>query len=310
MDPCPICGSAARISEVVEGGFAYARCRTCTTLSLNPLPDPSAVRRWYCSDRGVTYHRAADIFRALERRAEARWRWSIVRRYIPRRGGAVLEVGCGAGYFLEQVRRSGRRAFGLELGEDDARFARSVLGLDVRVGTLEDRPFGYGRFDAVVLFEVLSHLRDPVATLREVRSLLAPGGVLILETGNAAEVPAGRRSALGAPEHIHHFGRRGVRILLDRAGFRIVGMISRCVEWQRAVLRLGAIRRRAGPFGGTAAAEVPAVRPWWKEAASLALLALRFEAGRIGADSRKSLTLFVAAQPCVIHATADRGPKA
>jgi len=85
--------------------------------------------------------------------------------------------------------------------------------LDLVVQSIEDRtPFNDNEFDGIVMNEVLEHLYDDLGSLREVRRILKPNGVLI------ASVPASRRQDR-ADFHVRIHTERTFRRLLAAAGF-------------------------------------------------------------------------------------------
>ena len=93
--------------------------------------------------------------------------------------GRVLDVGCGAGQVAKAVKRE--RPDLDVLACDVSRAAISVAsaspgGVDFRLATAERLPFGDGELDFVWIFDVLEHVEDPDAVLREVARVLKPGG--------------------------------------------------------------------------------------------------------------------------------------
>lgn len=290
---CPLCRSGAARAHHDEAGVRYFRCAACGFVFLHPVPSAEDLERLYQEEHGATFHHAAEIAGAFEKRREAEHRLRIVGgdlRSAPDR--SALEVGCGAGYLLDRLRAGGWSVVGTELSDAYIRHARERLGLDVR------RQTPPGPFGALLAFNVLSHVPDPAAAARSWRRLLRPGGVLVLETGNAAEVEPSRVGPFGAPEHVWHFSEPTLRKLLSDAGFDDVRIRRRNVEWQRGVLRrVGSLRRpRAAAPGGPSAPAAPPRERALKRAWVSALLALRFHAGRWGADRRHFCTLFVTAR--------------
>lgn len=292
---CPLCSDGSPLPHLEEAGHRYLRCGRCGFVFLFPPLSPAEIEILYRKEAGITFHHGAGIREAYEKRLEARLRlrvaWPVLRT-APER--SALEVGCGAGYLLDHLRRAGWSVAGTEAAEEYLRFARGTLGLEAS----REPPPGR-RFGAVLLFDVLSHLPDPAARLAEFRDLLRPGGVLIVETGNAAELDPGRAGPLGAPEHAGHFTASCLRGLLARLGYRDVRIRRFNVEWQRRVLaRLG---RRRGPAPGDSLPRLsppPRSRlaPFARRLASHLLVGLRFGLGRLGADRRHACTLFVAAR--------------
>lgn len=91
----------------------------------------------------------------------------------------LLEVGCGHGYFLEQV--AGRyRVLGSELNRDALR-ACQRKGMPVLTGDLDSVR---GSFECIVAFDVLEHLPQPAQALSELHRLLAAGGLLVIALPN------------------------------------------------------------------------------------------------------------------------------
>jgi SAM-dependent methyltransferase len=92
----------------------------------------------------------------------------------------ILEPGCGTGGNFRMLSRHGR-VHGVEPSEQ-ARVAASSLGVaEVASGSLpESIPFAGMNFDLVLMTDVLEHLDDDVASLRELRRRLKPGGWLLL----------------------------------------------------------------------------------------------------------------------------------
>jgi len=110
-----------------------------------------------------------------------------LRRRVPTHSDyRVIDVGCGNGTLLGQLRCLGATVAGCEPSPDGVKFARASLGEDVRVECLSgyddlSAAFG-GGWDVVVSTEVIEHLYDPRLFVRRVRDVLRPDGLLILTT--------------------------------------------------------------------------------------------------------------------------------
>jgi SAM-dependent methyltransferase len=292
---CPLCDSTAILPHHEEAGCRYHRCGACGFVFLLPIPTADELERLYQEEAGATFHHGAEIAGAFEKRLEARLRLRVVAdalRAAPER--KALEIGCGAGYLLDRLRRMGWTVAGTELSDAYLRFATERLGLPVARQRPAD-PFG-----AVLLFNVLSHVPDPAAEFDQCRRNLLPGGVLVLETGNAAEVAPARVGHFGAPEHVWHFSEDTLRTLLEKSGFDQIRIVRRNVEWQRRAIGLLGRARRRPPGSTTTPASAPSAPPAGesrlKKAVVAALLSLRFGAGLWGADRRHFCTLFVTAR--------------
>lgn len=139
--------------------------------------------------------------------------------------GAILDVGCGRGIMLGLFRERGWRVLGTQLSLTAAEAARRDLGIEVAVGELPDLALPSASFDVVTIFHVVEHLEDPFRYLVEVRRLLAPGGLLVIElpdhSGPGFRLLGVRHLCVDHPNHLHFFTEGSLRKLLARSGFRI-----------------------------------------------------------------------------------------
>lgn len=228
---CLLCGSERADALFVEPPHTVVRCVSCglvwvtprfTERSLGAVYDEGYWRSAAPRARGYAdYRRDQPLYLKTFRR-----RLAVVRRHVAR-PGTLLDVGCAAGFFMQVMREEGWTVYGVEPSAGIVAHAREQLGLDtIHVGTLHDAPYAAGTFDLVTLWDVVEHVPDPIALLRRARELLAPEGVLILETQDVDSPVArllGRRwHHFKHDEHLYHFGRSTVRALLARAGLRVV----------------------------------------------------------------------------------------
>jgi len=141
-------------------------------------------------------------------------------------GGRLLELGCSYGSFLEYAKNLGWSVHGVEIAEEPVKFGRQVLGLDIHHGTLESAAYPADYFDVVTGWMVLEHLHDPVGTLKEIRRIIKPGGVVAFGIPNAAswefKMFGPNWFALEIPRHLSHFTSQSVSELFARAGFELV----------------------------------------------------------------------------------------
>lgn len=154
-------------------------------------------------------------------------------------GGRLLEIGCACGFLLVAARERGFRVRGIEMSAWASQYARDTYGLDVHTGTLEAAALPAESVDVVVMADVIEHLFDPAATLREIRRILAPGGRLLLLTpdvGSLLARLAGPRWWGLLDDHYYYFSRQTLRRLLEREGFaveriRALGRVFPLAHW-------------------------------------------------------------------------------
>jgi SAM-dependent methyltransferase len=99
--------------------------------------------------------------------------------------GVLLDVGCFSGLFLRNAKLRDFAVVGIEPNNDAVSHVRSLYNFDVRHGDLHSEKFPADHFAAVSLLDVIEHLPDPIAEMREVLRILRPGGLLVMTTPNA-----------------------------------------------------------------------------------------------------------------------------
>jgi ubiquinone/menaquinone biosynthesis C-methylase UbiE len=158
-------------------------------------------------------------------------------------GVHILDVGCGQGIDLMQAAKAGANITGIDLTPRHVELARAhlaALGLRGRVieADAEQLPFPDGSFDRVISNGVLHHTPDIAVALREIRRVLRPGGEarLIVYHRNSVHywgeqvIVQGlvkrhgilrnvERSSVSAKPLVRVYSRRGLRRLLNEAGF-------------------------------------------------------------------------------------------
>jgi 2-polyprenyl-3-methyl-5-hydroxy-6-metoxy-1,4-benzoquinol methylase len=190
---------------------ALTRCLDCglVTLPLSYAPP-------------VSYEDAADPYyveQAPQRIANAHRLLALVPT-----GGRLLEVGCACGFLLVAARERGFHVRGVEMSAWASEYARGTYGLDVHTGTLESAALAAASVDVVVMADVIEHLFDPPATLREIHRVLAPGGRLLLLTpdiGSLTARLAGPRWWGLLDDHYYYFSRQTLRRMLAQEGFAV-----------------------------------------------------------------------------------------
>jgi len=263
---CPLCGSSdytvvqpsryppsvdeQQLKQIFRAASDHALwdqvvgCRVCHLVYINPRPRAELILEGYAE--------AEDPIFAAQNQARIRGFRKTLEGVVKRlgispAGKRVLDVGCAGGAFLVAAREMGFAVTGIEPARWMAAYGRENYQLDIRDGILEPGSFEAHSFDVITLWDVIEHLPQPLETLQIVRSLLKPGGVLLVnypDIGTLAARTLGRRWPFWLSVHLIYYTRKTLTEQLRRAGFAVLWFES---FWP--VLPLGYVAQRATPYG-------------------------------------------------------------
>jgi SAM-dependent methyltransferase len=154
--------------------------------------------------------------------------------------GRILDVGCATGVFLNEMRHRGWETYGVEPGEVAATYAVQRFGLRVFPGELGEAEYPDGSFDVITMWDVLEHVFDPMALLSDANRLLTEGGLLVLSFPNLGSIDVRLFGSCWAgwdvPRHLYAFPRKTFKLMLEKAGFSVLG--RRCFFGEQFVFSL------------------------------------------------------------------------
>lgn len=210
-------------------------------LSVDPMPSEAEIEAYYRS-RYYEEMQSSDRRLREDARAEAEVerQWmrdcfhadvaDALRRHAPE--GPVLDVGAGLGELVDSLQGYGFEVRGLEPSGTAVEFARA-RGLSMINATLEsyaEAGDSETTYAAVLLANILEHVRDPMAMISQCAALLKPGGVLMVRVPNDfSEIQEHARAAVGAekwwvklPDHLHYFSFDSLEALLVDHSFSLL----------------------------------------------------------------------------------------
>jgi 2-polyprenyl-3-methyl-5-hydroxy-6-metoxy-1,4-benzoquinol methylase len=223
---CPVCGSPEKSLFFTKDWFTFSRCDDCTMVYLNPRLNDQATYAFYNSDWNAVYNEAKFDTVSTSTDADDRINASNLKRILDRRDGArgkLLEIGCGAGFFLKQAQSAGFEVHGLELNEKNVAKMQREIGPTVLNRDLFDAKYPAAHFDVVYMRDVFEHVPRPNEMLREINRIAKPGALLFIEVPNIEgliyKLVKERHVCIFGFEHLNYWSPASLKLIMQRNGF-------------------------------------------------------------------------------------------
>jgi len=235
MNPCLICQGSLKPFRTTAG-YELIECTGCGIIRLtNALADQTQfIEKTHNSkdpaeaegtDAGYDYFSFPEYVEKYQTTFDYffRQRCNRLKSHGVKTGAAILDAGCGYGFFVKFLSGQGYAAAGIDIEPNCTDFAKTTLNLeDIHYGTLEQFDTAGNKFDAIVSCDVLEHCPDPTAFMASCRALLKSDGLLYLQVPNVIgfRIPYGY--SLGLPYHIWHYNPKSLKTLLETNGFEVL----------------------------------------------------------------------------------------
>jgi hypothetical protein len=182
---CPLCDLCSPAIAMEENGFLGRRCSGCGLVYISPRPGAREIQDLYMCDKA---HIQPDSHfqHSFLKRMFARHTLKLTAPHVT--SGSILEIGAGAGYFLDEARKAGFQPYAVELNPRQADFIEDALGIPCERQLFSTASFGPKKFDVIYHADVISHFSEPLQVFREIAEKLADNGFVVFETGNFADV--------------------------------------------------------------------------------------------------------------------------
>ena len=212
------------------GRFTFRRCRACGVVYQTPRLTIERVKDTY-DDEYLAHRQRSDwgwmapLFHWAMGSID-REKLRICNRYLALdASSAVLDVGCGGGTFLADLRA---RHASTTVGVDfvDLADRPALCGVEFHCGLFYDQDVGSRRFDLVTMWHFLEHDYAPLRSLIAARRALRDGGRLVIEVPRLDSLTfrlfSDRWPGLQAPQHTALYDRAALLKLVERADLEVV----------------------------------------------------------------------------------------
>jgi len=231
---CPVCGSSmfakfldSRDFFLASEEFKIDICTNCGFKFTNPRPDKKALGKYYES---IDYISHSNINKGIINKL-----YRFVRQYTIKNKirlitkfvneGNVLDIGCGSGEFLNELKKQNWNVTGIEPNESARKFAAENYGINA----LEENDLNNlekNSFDVITLWHVLEHVFDIEERILQIKKVLSKKGILVIALPNPdsldAKIYGKYWAAYDLPRHLYHFNKATVERLFNKYGFSII----------------------------------------------------------------------------------------
>ena len=212
---CPACHNLKSIELGEKNGFRMLGCKNCGSIYSSHLPMGEEAEDYdeYYTEANLQV--PAFIAKILD---------GIIEGFSPYSStGRLLDVGFGSANLMQVARDKGWQAFGAEVSKPAVEHAKKLGFTDVFHGELSEAKYPDNYFDVITASEIIEHCPQPEILLNEVIRILRPGGLFWATTPSAKglsyQLTGLDWTTICPPEHLQLFSKKGVRLVLEKAGF-------------------------------------------------------------------------------------------
>lgn len=231
LDRCPVCHSdninhiiTAKDFLVSSEEFQISSCQECGLRFTNPRPDDSQLAGYYDSNEYISHSDEGSTLVSSLYKIARTFTLQRKRKLIEKlsQNKRLLDVGCGTGHFLDYCQQHDWRINGVEPNELARKQAEAKTNIPIQEDLAE---IANTTFEVITLWHVLEHLPNLEQTMNQLKSLLAPSGVLIIALPNfeayEASVFEEYWAAYDVPRHLYHFNQKAIKHLANNHGLKI-----------------------------------------------------------------------------------------
>ncbi|MGQ9847480.1 MAG: class I SAM-dependent methyltransferase [Bacteroidales bacterium] len=231
---CPFCSSEQtvfywRTNDINNHIWSIYKCQNCHFYFINPFPSKEQLEEAYDQDyygKGEKkfsfpfVEHVLDFFRSKRARK--------LKKYLNSKLDAhILDIGCGNGHFLFYLYKLGfKNLYGIELPGKSAERASKLPSLAIKIGEIENAMYDADVFDAITMFHVLEHTKNPIKILQNIWLWLKENGIVMISFPNIASRQAQKYKGfwlhLDPPRHLNFIAPDDFIVQMDLLGFELV----------------------------------------------------------------------------------------
>ncbi|HRD56933.1 MAG TPA: class I SAM-dependent methyltransferase [Ferruginibacter sp.] len=234
-EQCPVCSGKniqnfLRVKDYTVSGETYPlyQCSNCSFVFTQDIPSQEEIGKYYQSQNYIShsdtqqglvnklYHKVRKITLSGKRK--------LVAGKTGLTKGNLLDVGCGTGAFLNEMKLAGWQITGLEPDEVARKNANDLYAINP-MPSHEIFNLPQSSYDAITLWHVLEHVHQLNEYVAQLNKLLKPAGVLFIAVPNYTSGDAlhykSHWAAYDVPRHLYHFSPNSMKLLMQNHGMNV-----------------------------------------------------------------------------------------
>ena len=233
MNCCPICKSEMKFifstkDYLVSGeSFDIIECDSCFLRITNPFPNEQNIGNYYSSNDYISHNDNAsgiyDHIYGFVRSYQLNKKKKLIKKYCNKINGKILDIGCGAGDFLDVMKKGHWDINGVDTSEK----ARGIVNNKLNIEVMDPDSWikSDTQYDVITCWHSLEHVHEPWMYLDKIKKSLNPDGILIVALPNYHSTDAKMYkefwAAYDTPRHLYHFTKESINKIVYPHGFNI-----------------------------------------------------------------------------------------
>ncbi|HEY5587482.1 MAG TPA: class I SAM-dependent methyltransferase [Candidatus Paceibacterota bacterium] len=216
---CIFCGDVKSHTVIEENGYTGRKCEICNLIYISPRPTQQEISEIYSKDR-IDYYTNGHIAKEFMKRLFAKHTLKSIKKYS--RSGSLLEIGSGAGFFLDEAKKRKFNTFGNEISAKQCEYTKTRFNIPCVSDSFSPAIFNNKKYDIIYHCDVLSHFYNPIEEFKKMNEALNDNGLLVFETGNFGDVEKKYYKYFNSfqyPDHLFFFSDKSIKKLLISTGF-------------------------------------------------------------------------------------------
>jgi 2-polyprenyl-3-methyl-5-hydroxy-6-metoxy-1,4-benzoquinol methylase len=226
---CCVCSQEGEFLFKKEG-FKFVRCKNCDLVFVNPQVKEEILTQVYEGTSSLDAWVDVLLSDANKEYDKVKYSKRIEKIESLTERGKILDIGCSIGHFLKLAQDRDWEALGIELNTRAIKYATEQLGIKVIPRKLPEADLPDNSFNAVTLWGVLEHVKNPTELLCQIHLLLKDNGILLISCPNVdslvVRIMHEKTATFDGRNHLWYFCQDTLKKLLTKTGFEIINVES------------------------------------------------------------------------------------